>query len=70
MSDPTDKPITVRISVSEFERPLSFEGWASVVERKLKEAGIPVEGPDVVRGTLRRFDDPAEWGTTIYVWTP
>jgi len=38
-------------------------------EGKLKEAGIPVAGGDVLRGTLSRLDDPVDWGTVIYRWS-
>lgn len=66
-----DQPITVRILLSEYERPMTFGNWAEVVERRLREAGVPLDdNGDVARGTMRRFDDPAEWGATIYVWTP
>ena len=64
--------IEVRININDVpagpgSEPHSYFGW---LENKLKNAGIPVDGDNLLHGTLVRFDDPNDFGVTIYVWRP
>lgn len=69
MSD-TTKPIIVRIRMSEYSNPLTFDSWAQYLESRLRQAGIPVAGDGISRGTLNRYDDPEDFGVTVYEWKP
>lgn len=65
--------ITVRLSAFDYHGIQEPEPWAAWIAAKLREHGIPCIGGDyyhLERGTLQRFDDPKEWGGTIYEWTP
>ena len=47
--------------------PGKYFDW---LEARLKEAGIPVEGDNLLHGTLHRFDDPNDFGSIVYRWEP
>lgn len=63
--------ICVRINVGDIPkgRSLDYGVWETYIYGRLKEAGIPVL-PDgnIERGTIHRFDDPKDFGATIYEW--
>jgi len=66
--DETKGRIEVRLNIKDMplhDGPDRYFDW---VEVKLKEAGIPVDGDNLLSGTLRRFDDPDDFGSTIYRW--
>lgn len=64
-------PIIVHLNACDMPDPAEFESWAAWVFRKLRVAGIPANADGTVEeGTLRRFDDPKSWSTTIYEWRP
>lgn len=68
-----DEPIEVRIRVDDIPkgRTLNYGIWETYIYTRLTEAGIPVsESGDVLRGTLTRMDDPADFGVTVYRWKP
>lgn len=64
--------IRVEINVDEFEKPLTYSYWLSHVTKKLMDAGIPIRNSvdiyDLESGSLERFDDPKDYGKTVYVW--
>ena len=68
--------IRCRISASDYplECSLTQAMWECWIVGKLKEAGVPIIGILVFRGiksgTLRRFNDPVDFGATIYEWIP
>lgn len=66
----TEKPIIVRIHMSEYSNPLTFGSWAQYLEGRFRQAGIPVSGDGVSHGTLNRYDDPNDFGVTVYEWKP
>ena len=53
--------------------PEKYYEW---LEAKLRDAGIPVDGDRLMSGSLlvsvslHRFDDPCNFGITIYRWEP
>lgn len=47
--------------------PGKYYEW---LEQKLKGVGIPVDGDNLLHGTLHRFDDPEDFGVTVYRWWP
>lgn len=69
----TSKRIVVRIQIDS-NMPTEFLRWQKWVSEKLVAAGIPLihgnleEGTE--HGTLWRYDDPAEWGVTVWQWEP
>jgi hypothetical protein len=49
----------------------SYDLWLAIMYKRLKDAGVPVrEDLSVESGTLHRLDDPADFGKTLWVWTP
>jgi hypothetical protein len=65
-----DKPITVRLRVDDCPKPLTAARWSDWVDWELAKAGVPIEGCVLMRGTIRRRDDPEDFGATIWEWTP
>ena len=60
--------IEVRLNIKDMplhDGPESYFDW---LEKKLKESGIPVDGDNLLSGVLQRFDDPENFGVTIYRW--
>ena len=62
--------IEVRLKVKDMPLHDGPEKYFYWLDEKLKEAGIPVDGDNLLRGTLHRFDDPEDFGSTIYRWEP
>ena len=62
--------IKVRLNVKDMPLHYGPEKYFDWVEARLKEAGIPVDGGNLLNGTLHRFDDPKDFGSTIYRWEP
>lgn len=73
---PVEGKVRCRVHVSDFPKDwdMSPALWECWLIGKLKEAGVPVKGKLTFRGieggTLSRFDDPSDFGATIYEWTP
>ena len=62
--------IEVRLDVRDMplhDGPEKYYDW---LEKKLKGAGVPVDGDNLLHGTLHRFDDPENFGVTVYRWEP
>jgi len=62
--------IKIRLNVKDMpldDGPRIYFDW---LEAKLKAAGIPIDGDNLLRGTLSKFDDPNDFGATIYRWKP
>ena len=62
--------IELRLNVKEMalhDGPETYFNW---LEAKMKKAGIPVDGDDLLSGTLTRFDDPEDFGSIVYRWEP
>jgi len=60
--------IEVRLNTKDMprhDRPEKYFDW---LEKRLKEAGIPVDGDKLHSGVLQRLDDPEDFGVTIYRW--
>ena len=73
MTSPASNTVRVVIRVDDIHkgRTLDYGIWETYVYGKLKEAGIPVSPTgDVERGTLFRYDDPEDFGATIWKWEP
>lgn len=64
------KPIEVRFTSTECLEVAEPSAYFKYIERRLKEAGIPVEGDKVLEGILTRLDDPNDFGVFIYRWEP
>jgi len=62
--------IEVRLNIREMPLHNGPERHFDWLEAKLKAAGIPVDGNNLLHGTLTKFDDPTDFGATIYRWEP
>jgi hypothetical protein len=68
------KEIQVEINIDDYPHGLGLTPamWESWVVGKLKEAGVPVEGTltfnGIKSGILSRFDNPEDFGKTIWKW--
>lgn len=61
--------IEVRINVDDVPKPFTLGSWAKHIQEKLAEAGVPLdEKGQPISGALRRFDDPKDFGVTVYQW--
>ena len=65
-----DTWIEVRLNVKDMPLNDGPEKYYEWLEAKLKDSGIPVDGDQLMSGTLHRFDDPNNFGVTIYRWEP
>ena len=65
-----ERRVRVVLKTSEYP-PAVWETW---VVGKLKDAGVPIKGTlvfgGIESGTLTRFDDPTDFGATIWEWNP
>lgn len=68
MSD--EKPITVRLRVDDCPKPMTIPTWSDWVDCQLAKAGVPIDDGLLLRGTIRRRDDPEDFGVSIWEWTP
>lgn len=62
--------IEVRYNIKDAPLDAEPKPYFDWLEKKLKDAGIPVDGDNLLHGTLTRFDDPNDFDVTIYVWRP
>lgn len=62
--------IEIRLNVEDMSLDDGPEKYFDWLEAKLKEAGIPVDGDNLLHGVLTRFCDPNDFGVTIYKWEP
>jgi hypothetical protein len=62
------KRIEVRIPIKDLMNFSSPKEYFAFVEKKLQNAGIPVQGEIVLEGKLFKFDDPLDFGTSIWIW--
>lgn len=62
--------IEVRLNVKDMPLNSGPNRYFDWLEVKLKESGIPLDGDNLLHGTLTRFDDPNDFGITIYRWEP
>jgi hypothetical protein len=60
--------IEVRLNINDM--PLDDGPWVYFewIEARLREAGIPIEGDNLLHGTLIRLDDPENFGAVTYRW--
>ncbi len=71
-----ERKVRVVINMTDYpiNLPLEPAMWECWVVGKLKEAGVPVKGALVFggleSGTLTRFDDPTDFGATVWEWNP
>lgn len=50
--------------------PLTPAEWERRIVTILRAAGIPMTDAGPTHGTLQRFDDPKDFGASIWEWTP
>ena len=60
--------IEVRINVKDMPLNDGPEKYFNWLEKKLKDAGIPIDGDILLSGVLNRIDDPEDFGITTYRW--
>lgn len=60
--------IEVRLNLKDMPRLSEPKEYFDFIEEKLKAAGVPVDGDNLLHGTLHRFDDPEDFGGVIYRW--
>jgi hypothetical protein len=65
--------IEVEIDINDYPyKILTYRRWRQWVTKKLKAAGVPLNGDGLYRdleyGVLTRFSDPESFGKSVYVW--
>lgn len=63
--------IIVRLRLSDCPHPMKPDTYFDWLYAEFSKAGIPCD-PDgtLIRGTIMRFDDPEDFGVTVWHWKP
>lgn len=62
--------ITVRLHIDNCPKPFTITSWAKWVDEQLIAAGIPIHGSVLGGGAIRRYNDPKDFGVTVWEWIP